>query len=318
MAVIDESPGLEVQIHVNGKPLHEYDDRHSEVPGKTSESYIEAQSDVNFEIHYSFKAPFPAGRPVSMIVTIDGKDVDEPFIRANELYNPQGHVSAGAISNDGEKWGLQKYYFAPIRIRECTFAPIPEDLKKKLQPVGIITCELYFLDNAQRNQQIRFARKELEKLETVNEKAIKGESLSHQAILGDTEPTEEIEYFNADYADGGEPFATFHFYYRSLDALKDLHIIERTPDPVDLLNGDDSVLGQLNREQLEAIVRRFREQEETRMRMKRERSDSVSTVRNDDDCDPDFIETDFVDLRQKRKMARLAQLPGDGVEVISL
>lgn len=41
-------------------------------------------------------------------------------------------------------------------------------------------------------------------------------------------------------------------------ALKDLHIIERTPDPIDLLASDDTVLGQMNREQLEAIVRRFR------------------------------------------------------------
>jgi hypothetical protein len=30
------------------------------------------------------------------------------------------------------------------------------------------------------------------------------------------EPAEEIEYYDAEYADGGEPFATFHFYYRSL------------------------------------------------------------------------------------------------------
>jgi hypothetical protein len=34
--------------------------------------------------------------------------------------------------------------------------------------------------------------------------------------LGALEPTEEIEHFDADYADDGKPFATFHFYYRSL------------------------------------------------------------------------------------------------------
>jgi hypothetical protein len=34
--------------------------------------------------------------------------------------------------------------------------------------------------------------------------------------------------------------------------------MERTPEPLDILDSDDSVLGQLNREQLEAIVRRFR------------------------------------------------------------
>jgi hypothetical protein len=41
-------------------------------------------------------------------------------------------------------------------------------------------------------------------------------------------------------------------------ALKDLHIVERTPNPLDLLDSDDTPVGQMNREQLEAIVRRFR------------------------------------------------------------
>jgi hypothetical protein len=65
---------------------------------------------------------------------------------------------------------------------ECTEGAIPEALKKKLQPVGIITCEFYFLNNPQRNPEMHFAQRELEKLEMVNEKAIKGESLSHQAV----------------------------------------------------------------------------------------------------------------------------------------
>jgi len=86
-----------------------------------------------------------------------------------------------------------------------------------------------------------------------------------------------VEYYDANYADGGEPFATFHFYYRSLgelttshlyellmvtstESLRDLHIIKRTPEPeaFELLEGDDSGLAQMNREQLEAIIRRFR------------------------------------------------------------
>jgi hypothetical protein len=46
----------------------------------------------------------------------------------------------------------------------------------------------------------------------------------------------------------------------STESLKNLHIIERIPEPepFELLDSDDSVLGQMNREQLEAIVRRFR------------------------------------------------------------
>ncbi|KAI5379955.1 hypothetical protein J4E82_001502 [Alternaria postmessia] len=309
MAIVDEVPGLEIQIYVNGNPLREYVDQHAAVSEATSESYIEVHSNSSFEIHYSFKAPFPVDRPVSMIVTMDGKDIEEPLILPCELYNQEGHFSSGPISNDGE----------------CSENLIPEDLKKKIQLVGIITCEFYFLNNARRSAKTKFVHKELEKLDTVNEKAIKGESLSHQAILGETEPAEEIEYYDAEYADGGEPFATFHFYYRSLAALKDLHIIERTPDPVDFLDGDDTVLGQLNREQLEAIVWRFREQEETRVRMKRELSDTSTIEGNDHGssglsatCDDDFIEIRSVDLRRKRKQQRVRQIPTDETEVIEL
>ncbi|OWY48808.1 hypothetical protein AALT_g8180 [Alternaria alternata] len=325
MAIVDEVPGLEIQIYVNGNPLREYVDQHAAVSEATSESYIEVHSNSSFEIHYSFKAPFPVDRPVSMIVTMDGKDIEEPLIRPCELYNQEGHFSSGPISNDGRNWSTKSYRFSPLDIRECSENPIPEDLQKKIQLVGIITCEFYFLNNARRSAKTKFVHKELEKLDTVNEKAIKGESLSHQAILGETEPAEEIEYYDAEYADGGEPFATFHFYYRSLAALKDLHIIERTPDPVDFLDGDDTVLGQLNREQLEAIVRRFRGQEETRVRMKRELSDTSTVGGNDHGssglsatCDDDFIEIRSVDLRRKRKQQRVRQVPTDETEVIEL
>ncbi|KAF1830661.1 hypothetical protein BDW02DRAFT_601471 [Decorospora gaudefroyi] len=315
MAVIDETPGLEMQIHVNGQPLREYSNADRPdvllVADKTSERCVEVQSGKIFEIHYSFSPPFAADRPVSMIVTINGEDVDEPLIRPDDLYGANGHVSSGVVSGDGERWFRQKYRFASLHIEECNEEHVPDHLKKKLESVGIITCEFYFLENLRCSPRFRSLRKELERLETVNEKAIKGESLSHQAILGDNEPSEEIEYFDAEYADGGEPFATFHFYYRSLATLKDLHIIERTPDPLELLASNDSVIGQVNREQLEAIVRRFGEEE--------------TLLRDDDDIDhhsgviePDVVETHSIDLRKKRKLERVRQLPSDDIEVSEL
>lgn len=69
-----------------------------------------------------------------------------------------------------------------MQIGEFTPEAISEDLHHKLQPVGIITCEFYFLNNARRSSRTGFVHKELEKLGTVNEKDIKGDSLSHQAM----------------------------------------------------------------------------------------------------------------------------------------
>jgi hypothetical protein len=66
------------------------------------------------------------------------------------------------------------------------------------------------------------------------------------------------------------------------------------------------------------------DQEETRVRMKRELSDT-STVAGDDnnigsrgDCDNDFIELGSVDLRKKRRLQRVRQMPSDETEVIEL
>ncbi|KAF2025119.1 hypothetical protein EK21DRAFT_93521 [Setomelanomma holmii] len=272
MALFDEVPGLEVEIVVDGQPLHEWQNHNANIAPKTLERYVEARSNANLQIHYSFKAPFPADRPVSIIITIDGHDVDEPMIRTFELHDTEDYTSYGPISNIASRWVVQNYRFSPIEIRETGSRAVPTDLKKKLQSVVIITSELYFLNSPQHNPRLNGAHREMEKLPPVTEKTIKANALSHQAILGDVEPTEEVEYYDADYADGGKAFATIHFCYRSLAALKDLHIVERTPEPFDLVDGDNETLRQLNMEQLEAIVRRFREQEETRLRLKRERS----------------------------------------------
>jgi hypothetical protein len=119
MAVLNEVPGLEVQIAVNGQVLQEHQDRSAEVLDKTVERYVEAQSNAQFEIQYAFKEPFPLSRPVSMIVTVDGKDLDEPITHPCELFDPKGHVSKGPISQRGEQCVVQKYRFAPIALSKA-------------------------------------------------------------------------------------------------------------------------------------------------------------------------------------------------------
>jgi len=198
MAIIDEVPGLEVQIVVNGQPLQEHQDRDAKVSARTAERYVEAQSNAEYEIHYTFKDPFPGDRPVSMIVTIDGQDVDEPIIRPFELFDPKGHTSYGPVSQQAMRWVVQNYSFSEIDFSEWStpscnppansFAgeaateTVPEALKKKLQPVGIITCEFYFLNNPRRNPHLHGAQKDIEELPSVSEKAIKGDALSHQTV----------------------------------------------------------------------------------------------------------------------------------------
>lgn len=69
---------------------------------------------------------------------------------------------------------------------EDTEENVSEEIKKKLEPMGTITCGFYFLEDAQRNQHLRVAHKEIEELGTVSEKATKGDALSHQAMYAST------------------------------------------------------------------------------------------------------------------------------------
>jgi hypothetical protein len=118
MAVIDEVPGLEVRVVVNEQALREYEDPSAKVPSQITERYVEAQDNSTFRIHYSFQPPFPADRPVSMIVTIDGNNLDEPVTHPFDLFQATGHSSTGVIARVGENWQVQKYCFSAIEISE--------------------------------------------------------------------------------------------------------------------------------------------------------------------------------------------------------
>lgn len=119
MAILDEVPGLEVEILVNGQPLREYTDHGAAaVPAHTVERYVEAQSNATFEIHYTFRPPFPVDRSISMIITCDGNGIDQPLIRPFEMYDPDGHFSKGPVSKIGSRWMLQRYCFSALRISE--------------------------------------------------------------------------------------------------------------------------------------------------------------------------------------------------------
>ncbi|KAL5120469.1 hypothetical protein ACEQ8H_001487 [Pleosporales sp. CAS-2024a] len=327
MAVLDSVPGLEVQIVVHDEALQEYQDRLSaNVAEKSVESYVEAQSGARFQIRYHFTPPFPADRPLSAHVTIDGQYLDAGIIWPFELFNHQGHMSRGTLSQVGQHWMLQPYLFAPIKITKDTSFNTSEASKARLKKTGVITCEFRFIDKVGKKLPKHCTNKNMPKLPPLSEKEMKGNALSHQAILGKHEPDHGTKYHHVDYADKGVPFATFHFYYRSNAALKDLHIIERTPDPVDLPVSDDTPVGQLSREQLQGILYRLEERDATPKRLKLDPS-SETTIGNDNkvaggvqrqDPDPTFIKSRSNELRAERKRKRARQLPTPEIEVIEL
>lgn len=61
---------------------------------------------------------------------------------------------------------------------------MPEELKKRLDTTGIITCQFHFLENLQRNRNrdLHVEQKDIEEIGTMSEEAVKGDALSHQAV----------------------------------------------------------------------------------------------------------------------------------------
>ena len=117
MAILQNCPGLEIEVVVSGFALKEYSDDCLALP-KTVAKYVVTQSGFEFEIRYAFAAPFPSDRPVSMIMTVDGIDLDEPLLRPEELFNSKGHVSAGPTFKVGPRWFVQKFAFSTLTTGE--------------------------------------------------------------------------------------------------------------------------------------------------------------------------------------------------------
>ncbi|KAF2677304.1 hypothetical protein K458DRAFT_409870 [Lentithecium fluviatile CBS 122367] len=306
MAVHPHCDGLEATIAVNGSTLKEYGFDDGDASSRNLQCYIEAKSGAIFEVRYRFSDPFPADRAVSMIVTIDSKDVDEPIVRPRELHDINGHASEGHITNTQSEFYVQRYTFTPLDIEEADLEPVPEAVK------------FFLLEALRRNKTMEFQEKDVEDLSTVSEKAVKGKVLFHAFNLAAAKPTKALDIFDAEYADGGEPFATFYFHYRSHGALKDLHVIPSTPDPVDLEDCNDDTFQSAGRTQLQCMFAPWKCKDELRRRMKRERSSSVTVVDDDDvgDKNNDVI---FVRTGRDLKRAKLPpQLLGEDDEVIEL
>lgn len=111
------------------------------------------------------------------------------------------------------------------------------------------------------------------------------------------------------------------------EALKDLHIVKRTPEPLDLIDCDDDVLQASSPEELRRMFAHWKRREEERQRLKRERSESTTVVGDEEvigeDCTPAIGSDDaddvemlrWIDLRKQRRKRRK---PTEEDEVIVL
>ncbi|KAF7888086.1 uncharacterized protein EAF02_002627 [Botrytis sinoallii] len=248
MAVLEDVRGIEVTVCVDKQALQEYDDHEPECVSaeaggydkatKTVSKYIESTTGnvfyVNLEIRKAYKFDSPN---ISFQVFVDGMKVCSRHCGKKDA--PLTKKMKGVTDElENGKVFLMPLKFSDIitTTDDSKLASIKEDATR-MSVVGEIVVKVYRRGERTRskNQSKRLnVPKNLAAVssESVHEKALKGQAMSHSTTLGAPQATKAIILWNMSYLDGKDrPIAVYRFKYRSKESLKSLLILERTPEP---------------------------------------------------------------------------------------
>ncbi|KAF1810272.1 hypothetical protein P152DRAFT_451361 [Eremomyces bilateralis CBS 781.70] len=287
---IQRIPGLEVTIIVNGQRLREYT-HENEAPTEATEAtcYIESKPNTRFQVLVSVGplAQFEQGECFLIPVNIDGENpsstnsILELKRKPSDSRGVQSYNIRGATRVKGDELYLYNYCFADLDISEdARLADIDSARKTKLAKLGEIDVALTRIIKKGLSKPASKGRKATD-MGTVPEKALKGKAISQQikfvyvTVLGGTiadvsrldrgESYGPSTVWNSTSLDK-KPFATFRFKYRSIDSLKALGVVPRSPSPIPL---EDRSIDDLTANELRE---RLREQEVNRQCFPYERS----------------------------------------------
>ncbi|KAF2840592.1 hypothetical protein M501DRAFT_1009862 [Patellaria atrata CBS 101060] len=259
MAVIKGIPGLEISVVVDNDVVEEYDDEEAVRARKSVTKYIEAKSGAYFAVKVNMTNKLQISKKYAVIVNIrmDGQSVKSTFFKAAEYKNANGNSTLlnGVTVHEGSQCVFKKFCFSDVAIGDGDVRHLSGEKKKTIDNLGQISVEVWRgrLGEPKGSSARQFSLKDVG---TIPEKALKGRALSHKAGLGPGVPAEPGTSFNMDYIDKDSPFAAFNFKYRSLQALRSLCIVPRSPTPVAL---EDRPIEELNPEELRELLRRERE-----------------------------------------------------------
>jgi len=166
---------------------------------------------------------------------------------------------------------------------DSKLAQLKED-SERVRGIGEILVKVYRTFNVVKQQaRTSYQRDFGTRLSTsVHEKALKGEAKSHSISCGD-ETTVKIKswQYSSDYLDGKQfPLAVFRFCYRSKEALKQLLILERTPEP-ESLSPEPSFMHALDPDQQReatTYMKRLKNSQQTGVTIKRERNSNGNEI----------------------------------------
>ncbi|KAI1384472.1 uncharacterized protein F4822DRAFT_445895 [Hypoxylon trugodes] len=221
MAISPIVPGIKASIVVNGHKIAEYDDPNAQ--GQVVYKYVECVDNAEFKIHIHVTNEYRWNHPVTHGLNIrcwaDGRLLTNDFILQDSLVDNEATMVVYGIRNVITTMGVatvQKCRFSPI----ATIVNATGDWINKgtavIPYLGTITVEV------RRVVQRRPAGPAEDARAFVSEEAMAGKSITHGTTFSPSMMETDVVSCPGD---NNNPVATFHFRYRSRDALQQAMII---------------------------------------------------------------------------------------------
>ncbi|KAK5130485.1 hypothetical protein LTR08_002007 [Meristemomyces frigidus] len=268
MAVTEELPDVDVSVFVDGVALKEYHDTDVEEEARTVTRYIEATSGKSFEVHIKVnKSCKFLGNCIAFGIYVDGEGAVCPLIQKKICCKSgETNVSMGINISPTQ---LTRYIFTSLETVSDDFAL--KDEAARVKDLGIIRIKA--THNLLGKRVPMSTPKGGSGVGFVSEKAIKGQTISHGVGFSDPIIARSTTYESAAVSGQPNPFAVYEFRYRSLEALKSLLIIPRTPTPPPLEERDITTLSPDEMRELQRRARAAKDEREAKIKIKREHVD---------------------------------------------
>ncbi|KAF8850171.1 hypothetical protein BDZ45DRAFT_679972 [Acephala macrosclerotiorum] len=313
MAIHPLMPGIEVIICVNGQPLVEYDDesfprsipaangRDTKVITKYIESVAGKEFSFEYIVHDTYKLDSPA---IGFMPEVDnvklGKKSFTGKPRGGSWPWVERMTEMSTFDSKTRKWMKSTFKFTSIEtsLDNNALSQVREDTEKMNKTGQLVVYVFRETEGVIVDWPKTDGNPTLGITTKVHEKALKGNPKYHNVSLGNSQVYENPKtYLKRDYVDGRDsPILKYVFKYRSKEALKQLLIIERTPEPESPPSIDLKRLDKDQRRKVESFVKNLTQSGSSSQsaKVKRERNDDGDTLSPQKKQRPEEVE--LVDL----------------------
>ncbi|KAK1057011.1 hypothetical protein LTR74_014470 [Friedmanniomyces endolithicus] len=271
MVAIDLLPGIDISITVAGQALIEHQDSDEEEQDRTVTRYIEAVSGQVFAVRLTAQKGFKSrGDGLSFYIHVDGtENVDTAVYRkalcklSGMAYTSQGRQEASEV---------KRYCFATLET--TSEGPTSVGDAQRLKDLGTIVVTI---------RQVRVTGTCAEAIRpkgpftvgVVSEKALKGQALSHSVNFAAPVPCvpRPVSFTTEPVRGFPDPYVKVVFRYRSLETLKCMSIIPRSPTPPPLEEREYDTVNREDFVELQRQLKALKKNGVPNVKVKRERTD---------------------------------------------